>query len=266
MQPLSNVSIKYPAVGRCIYCGDEGSKLSTEHIVPFALEGRLELPEASCGKCALETGRIEQFLARDIAKPFRAKHKFRTRRKSQMPESFSLFVKRGDETIGATVPIEKHPGTLLLPIFSSPRLLLGEERHPDPLWTIGVWHYPDIKDVETAYRSVGSTSTDKVFVGPLRIDVTVRSIAKIAHAACAATRSLDGYQPLLTEIILGTDRVFGHWIGGAESRPAGVKLHEINIQHAVYREREYLMCDVRLFSNLGAPTYRAFVGRRPPPV
>ena len=36
---------------RCIFCGDESDKLSSEHIFPAALGGKLELKNASCTAC-----------------------------------------------------------------------------------------------------------------------------------------------------------------------------------------------------------------------
>src|SRR5689334_22057896 len=52
--------IKFGPVGKCIYCGDDKSPLSDEHIIPDGLGGNLILVKASCFSCAKITGNVEQ--------------------------------------------------------------------------------------------------------------------------------------------------------------------------------------------------------------
>src|SRR5579864_6376972 len=56
---------RYPPVGHCIYCGSFEGKLSSEHIIPFALSGNLILPRASCRACADKTKKIEELCTKE---------------------------------------------------------------------------------------------------------------------------------------------------------------------------------------------------------
>jgi len=50
-------------VRRCIYCGSSDS-LQKEHVIPLALQGHFVLDHASCRRCAVITGRMEQEMLR----------------------------------------------------------------------------------------------------------------------------------------------------------------------------------------------------------
>ena len=59
---------RYSPVGECIYCGLNGGAdgLRSEHIIPYSLGGKTELPEASCSKCEGITSYLDGYLARAI--------------------------------------------------------------------------------------------------------------------------------------------------------------------------------------------------------
>lgn len=80
----------YEPVNQCIYCGSTHS-LSDEHIIPYALNGNLVLPKASCKSCADITKQFEQTVARTIYGTFRNKNQFRTRRKKERPNYIPVY-------------------------------------------------------------------------------------------------------------------------------------------------------------------------------
>src|ERR1700723_614475 len=86
--------LKFGPVGRCIYCGDDGSndKLRSEHLVPFSLGGNAELLEASCRKCEDVTKRFEQHCARAIFGQFRVKSGVQTRNPKERPKALPVRV------------------------------------------------------------------------------------------------------------------------------------------------------------------------------
>ena len=62
MKPNPSHVVFAPA-RECIYCGATDG-LTTEHIIPYSLGGRFELPEASCNECTEITKKIEQTVGR----------------------------------------------------------------------------------------------------------------------------------------------------------------------------------------------------------
>lgn len=45
------VSITLSPASQCIYCGVSKGKLTTEHVIPHSMGGRIKLPSASCESC-----------------------------------------------------------------------------------------------------------------------------------------------------------------------------------------------------------------------
>jgi hypothetical protein len=91
--PLEIVATRrrYPAVGRCIYCGAYSNKLQDEHIIPFGLAGNLlVLPKASCRTCASITGKIEHYCLRETLGNFRIKIGAPTRRPKERPKTIEI--------------------------------------------------------------------------------------------------------------------------------------------------------------------------------
>ena len=58
----------YAPLGRCMYCDSDGGglALTTEHIIPGGLGGRLELPESSCQMCQELTQDLERRVLREF--------------------------------------------------------------------------------------------------------------------------------------------------------------------------------------------------------
>src|SRR5215469_14973766 len=117
--------VNYPPVGRCIYCPDDGSHgLGDEHIIPYALNGTLVLPSASCHACEGVTSYLDGFAARSVYYQVRTSARMRTRTK--LPDEFPAILTYEDgheERI--MVPAAVHPATLALPLFVPPSLLSG---------------------------------------------------------------------------------------------------------------------------------------------
>jgi hypothetical protein len=60
-----------PDIGECIYCGERDAPLSTEHAVPYALNGPWTLLRASCKRCADITTGFERDVTLTAARPER---------------------------------------------------------------------------------------------------------------------------------------------------------------------------------------------------
>ena len=88
---------RYEPVNECIYC-DATENLSDEHVIPFALSGRIVLPAASCPGCATMTSRIELKVLRGIMHPARLVGAYPSRNKKQQPKRVTerLIDQNGD--------------------------------------------------------------------------------------------------------------------------------------------------------------------------
>lgn len=121
------LSITYKPVGRCIYCGASGGKLTREHIIPFGLGGSWVLPDASCKVCAAITAKVEQFCLRPMLGRFRIQMKLPTRRPGERPDALPLEIVRADGSLDSKpLPIEEHPITCIGFDWAAPRLLGGK--------------------------------------------------------------------------------------------------------------------------------------------
>lgn len=169
-------------VGSCIYCGaNEG--LSDEHIVPFALGGRLVLPQSSCSSCAKITSEFEQKVLRGFMLEARTTGGFPTRRPKKRPRSLPLEI--GRDGVFQTVELtpNSHPGLLLLPLFAPPGVLVGRETGTGVvitgMETLGFGKHPSQVAQETKATTIRSTAS---------LDVTsfARLLAKIGYGYAVA--------------------------------------------------------------------------------
>src|SRR5262245_45822408 len=91
---------RYPPVGRCIYHdgGDRVGRLTLEHVIPEALGGMLELPDATCDACTKITGAMEGQNAGRLFRPIRRQLEFpskgrgKARREARQQEQFVVRI------------------------------------------------------------------------------------------------------------------------------------------------------------------------------
>ena len=256
----------YDPVERCIYCGrsePEVPRLTIEHIIPYSLGGLWELPAASCDGCANQTKQFEQIVARDCLKPFRAKHRFKSRRK--MPTEFPLRIQQHDG-VYKDIPVsaDHHHGTITLWGFPPPRILLGLAEEKSPTHQGKPWTFPSTEELYNFHKPYGG----KGFTGsPFNFAAMARLVAKIAHSYVVAEVGYDNLEPMLRPIILGeSDNYF--WLVGGEFDPPPMvdELHTVNWETCRIEDTSYIFCRVRLFSCLGSPVYYAVVGKLRPQV
>src|SRR6266581_7022579 len=120
------VTHRYPSVGRCIYCGTTTRKLGDEHIIPYALNGGMLLPKASCEDCAKVTHRYEHTVARRIFGHFRIRYKVQSRRPERRPTHITVGTLMPDGSRGTVkVPVDEHPTMLFVYKFDQATILRG---------------------------------------------------------------------------------------------------------------------------------------------
>src|SRR5664280_2922450 len=77
------VSLQGREVGECIYCGERDAPLSTEHAVPYGLNGPWTLLRASCAVCAKITSRFEHDAMRSLCPDVRNALAMQSRRRDK---------------------------------------------------------------------------------------------------------------------------------------------------------------------------------------
>src|SRR5690348_10863566 len=105
-------------IDRCIYCGTTSGRLTDEHIVPYGLNGKWVLQQASCKLHADITSDFEREVLRDGLEAFRAVLGTKTRRPKQRKEAYSFRLRSEDTDTLVELPTAQHPGAFCFPFFS----------------------------------------------------------------------------------------------------------------------------------------------------
>jgi hypothetical protein len=221
--------INYAPVGRCIYCLDDGAGgLGDEHIIPYSLNGTQILPQASCRKCEVVTSKLDMAAARSVFHQVRASAGMRTRRR--LPSRFPAILRYEDgREEHVMVPADVHPATLVLPHFSLPDLLSG--RSPDgsfrfttPTWMrAGTLWDEYVKSRGAAFGEV------EVKLDPTQFS---RFLSKVAYGYAVAQLGINGFKPLILDLIHGRNLIQAPELVGCDSEtppPASGVMHQLDL-------------------------------------
>jgi hypothetical protein len=129
--------VKYPPVGKCIYC-ESKSKLTDEHIIPFGLGGNAVLQKASCRSCADITRDFETTVLRGELWAARVLKGIQSRTgHADAPKAYPLEIKkRGKRRKYFLYPIY-HPAFLHFPRFALPGVFGSEGvTQGAPIWAL----------------------------------------------------------------------------------------------------------------------------------
>ena len=249
----------YDPPGQCIYCGDKSNTelLTREHIMPFALNGTLVIPKASCPKCSEITSKVETFCLQKMFIDARTHLGLASRSKRKKKPRPPLRVGH----IGPSNEVEwwqelsagKHPFALLSFGFGPAGILSGRPPNDPPSIQMCFTPAPGFAE------RFGALPVNASVGYVVDTDLFARMLAKIAHSFAVAGLGLAGFQPFLPDVILGHDRDIFRYVGGAiggdEHNP---NLHSIRLKV----ENGIVTVYVRLFAALGAPAYLIAVGRK----
>lgn len=253
---------KYKPVGRCIYCGvtkysKDKVQLSDEHIIPFALGGKLVLPNSSCERCADVTSSLERYICKKMLSNPRTIAQFPTRRPKDRPKTLPVRICKDRELEEAD--IARVPLVLMLPVFQRAGYLDG--RRPEQ-------HFRSI----SAQMFVATTSPDMEWHRS-ELDVHVelnpsmfcRFLAKISHAFAVAELGFYKYTPMILPLIFGISPTAPFFVGteSAFRDQDHNKLHDISVVRNSKNYEENIVVNVRLFSCFGMPNYEIVVGVSP---
>jgi hypothetical protein len=202
----SNSRHRYPSAHKCIYCGSSGTAgeaLGEEHIIPLSFGGNLILPFGSCRACERITTAIEDHCVKGMISTARPHLGIVGRQKRRNPLARGpVYIDHGSRTETRSVPIQTHPGAILMPVRGYPAALVG-----------------------AALPSVDHKVEMRIAIKPMTPDLIARSakfpgrvtmtkglsalmfcrfVAKISHAFTAAEPGVDSFTPYLLNLIRGS--------------------------------------------------------------
>jgi hypothetical protein len=254
-------------IGKCIYCGalefipGTGRSLSEEHFVPEGLGSRLVLLEASCKQCAEKTGVIEQMvLQRSLLSP---RHRLGIRRKKRrrFKITYPVHVSGPDQhDVISHTSLDDHPSVLFLPYFNPPGRMIDRPIGENAFQAAFLKTLTALP--KATYPEFASPPIDTAAFCQL--------LAKIAHGFAVLELGIDGFTPLLPEIILmnyGDDNSFSWYdlVGGNPMQFAPAESQHV-LGWGFFKKGayEYLIVSLRLLANEGAPSYFAVAGTLTP--
>lgn len=245
--------------------------LTEEHILAANLGGEYTLGDASCLCCQkIINTQIEQPCLQTMFKEIRYRRGVGSQRLNSRPKTLPLFTPITGKSVPANSPpqiqdwtvshvnYEDHPSLLALPVYAYPGLL----RHVDAETALKqepkVWlrtestKKPDIHEdilVQTRFNHA----------------MFCRLIAKTAHCLVVAEFSLDAFEPLLPDLILGKDLSQIFYLVGCMSVPETPASKQYDLGFVKMKGSHfgsYIICTVRIFADLGASTYIAIAGKK----
>jgi hypothetical protein len=259
----SDPPVVFSPVHRCIYCPNDGSDgLGDEHIIPFALNGTQILPQASCHECERITSYLDGFIARSVFWHVRTSAGMQSR--SGLPDEFPVILKfEGGREEKVMVPSVIAPLTLVLPKFRMPTLLSGAKPDGNFRFTYTTWMRTST-EFDEFVRARGAKSGEvEVSIKPQQFS---RALAKIAHSYAVARLGLQGFTPLLVDLIHQRNVERAPELVGSdtETPPAsyGV-LHELDL----IPNPKFVIVRIRLFASSSAgetatPVYIIVAGEK----
>jgi len=256
--------------GRCIYCdatrySNEREKLAREHLIPQAINGRLILPEASCGDCEKKINRFERYCGQKIFGPLRYSLGLDTKRPKERPTHLPVEFLIGEEWIEYQVPVKIAPITLILPHYRIPGAF--DDRDPAEDFMCKEYIFRPLIDprINDFAASIGAKS-GRTYRAEVEAGKFALLLAKISHGfAMDKLGRNPGFTPVLKDLIRQEPSPYSlaYFVGAGPE----IEYHEKRPIHVVQIDSEELVgggflvfIRLRLFANLETPTYIIIVG------
>lgn len=263
----TDVEFPHRDIGRCIYCGSKVPPLTREHVVPKGLGGRLSpdghheaivLRNASCTICQ----RITQSFENDcLVNNFGlVRHRKQLRERRRNTDQYTHTIDLGDG-IKQKMPFDAKDlySLIMMPLLQPAGYLTGRWQNSlfDAEMRPIVTHTP-----RTGIEPIAPGSTVHYQVN---LPAFYRVLAKIAHGMAVARYGVDGFEPKLLGIILGTFKMFGMWIGSSDEErdapPMPNCLCQIRLaETAIYESKTAIVAWIRLFAEYPTPEYHVLAG------
>ena len=262
---LSTIRKIYPDANRCIYCLATETKLTTEHVIPHGIGGRIEFPKASCLSCNRITSARETQFQNEAMSDLKTVLRFPPRKRQVRRGNIRIDVSREDATWErVSVAATQAPSYLLLPIYPEPELIQGSAWESRPVF-VGTIFNP--KAGLALANKHGKFRGKQIRFDPNSFALMLAKIAHSYAVAEADQRFIDGMTFPLPEMILNSVSRFPTEYVGSETGPtppaATDSLHEIGVFYGERHGRGLLIVKIRLFAGWPrTPTYLVVVGTR----
>lgn len=274
LRKSKNIRLSSPS--RCIYCGDEESRLRDEHVIPYALAANTMILEKSCcEKCQNIIQRYEQEVLKKQLGIFRAQVDAPTRSKTkdrithvevQFVEVDNLGQVIRDLGI-RSIPVDDLP--LAVHLWQSPMprrlrsLLTPEQERGNP------WSFADTDSINALLDKVGKeTGANYVAYNSGHVNRLhyLRSLAKTAHAFATAQYGLDAFEPYLLDLILCRSDDVAEFVGDdpfdAPVEDADGHTLQIFLGEPIGGEEQGLItARIQLYPMLDSPAHLVIVGK-----
>ena len=260
-------------VDKCIYC-ESAENLSTEHVVPAGMRGRVTLARATCESCRKSTHEIETKCMRDTLLGVRIKHALHQHPLERPATHPVEFTDWEDNKTVCEIPLAECPIVTVMPVFEWPGIL----RRVRPEDTTFGLLYPHLSAnseelFQKLLRRPGVKSVE-VFSDAIEVAVFARWLAKISYSYAVACLGYDEicHSPLRSMIRNGT-LFFGHLVGGMNELRLPSQEFRLDARTSEFFSIElkdypasdgniYWATRVRIMPMLQTPTYFVIVGQR----
>ncbi len=243
-------------VGRCIYCWPKKTvttSLSDEHIVPRGLGGDQFLKDASCEDCRNITQSFEREVINGTFWILRVLHDIRNKGKKHPKPPVKIIGSDGENRV-IHLPQEEIPVAVALPLFGPAKLLknyYGDKSNPEGVWTM--------------INPECAENAPKLGIYGMPMNLARKSfsrmLCKIAHCNAVQELGLDGFTPLLCDLIKGEEDDYTKYVG-VESPPYPKRYKSVHLI-ALYDRLDPMVTMVQLFASVGAPGYHVVTGHAP---
>lgn len=244
----------------CIYCGST-DRLSSEHIVPYAWGGTVQVHTGSCEPCRKITSAFENFALNDGAMaharkiaglPSRSKHKT-----ASEPASMEI---EGEDGQPLAIGSDAAPPVMLgLPLFLRPGLLSEDGSRRDlRLEGLACMAFgAELSEFLASQSAVRATQTED----SKRVMAFARTIAKIAYgwAWRDGVIKMLGGAPELVDAFMRHPESLGAFVGTKRPPHERFSNYFLRIEYKLAMPNVYL--EVQLFSDAAAPTYEVVLGQ-----
>jgi hypothetical protein len=261
---MANAPKSYDPVNQCIYCGAQGVPLSKEHLIPYSLNGKHVLPKASCAAHAEITSSLELDFSRTAYGIYRAENGISSRKKKRLAESLSKTVELEGERFDGTkvmveVPIGKAPPVPVVIRLNAPGILTGAAPDAEGECRMDLPPTPDPR-LRALRESLGLKSLYSS-VATVPFTNILRVLAKIAHSYAVAELGVNGFRPVLLDLILtGPGSVaLWHYIGEHDP-PAAQSESELELRYLRIGTEIWVVVDISFHFFPRMPKYQVFVG------
>lgn len=251
-----------PRADACIYCLST-HQLSSEHVIPFAWGGTLQIHRGSCEKCRGITQGFENFALNDGAMPHVRKALGMQSRSGHKSAKQSPAVKLSG-TNGEELEVASDLATPLIlgfPLFVRPGLLSDDGTRSD-LRLEGMGAVIFGADVASFLEEHGARVATQAEDGK-RAMPFARTIAKIAYGLAWRDGALDRLSGAekLVDAFMEHPELIGAFLGTKIPPYERYQGCQARVEYKLAMPSQLVYMEVQLFADTGAPTYEVVLGR-----